>query len=786
MQSRKLTTTGHGGEVEDSLSMRIVTSAMAITGILAASPLAETPSILVAGGIAGIIAGSAVSYIRRRSNNFWLKWGISLGILIVAGVFFQELLERIRTSVADARMPLTNMLIALQSLHCFDMPRRRDLNLSALVGLTLMSSAATLSRDTGFGIYLLSFLILSSYMLHLDCISRTRSRARVGNLRYDEPSEAAVTPEEARPALGPGRGTSRAYLIPSVILLPLCGFLLFLSLPRAEITFLRHISVSARLNLPWLKGDSIVNRDLLHDLRPDGSIAVNPRAYFGFAEDLNLNYRGQLDNEIMMRVSSLRGVFWRAMAFDTYDGHHWTMSEPHKVEERLAYCGSEIPLSPMPSCITLPSTKTFELNQVFYIEADMPNVVPVASVPFLLQFPAQMVKVDHYGGIRCASTLEKDTVYTALSRVPQFDLPKLRQMPPEKTAYLERVQDGLANYLQLPASLPASVRQLSGRITAGDGNWYCQAERINNFLQSHYVYDLNVPATPANADVVADFLERQKRGYCEHFASAFVVLCRCRGIPARLVTGFTEGEYNPLTGLWEVRLSQAHAWAEVFIPHSGWISFDPTAQGVEPGYCGSERQSPIDYIVEHLRPILATVLAHPSCKATCHAFEQLFFQIASRVAPCVPFLSALWRPLAAVLSLVIIVSALLALRQRWRSTIARKLLCLTEAKSDVESNEKQRLRKQATQCYQNVLKELLPLKICRQENDTSSDLIASICARLESPPASADQDKLLKELLPDLTCFMEQYEKTRFGRSPAGEELTETTRQIHDKLERMS
>jgi hypothetical protein len=68
-----------------------------------------------------------------------------------------------------------------------------------------------------------------------------------------------------------------------------------------------------------------------------------------------------------------------------------------------------------------------------------------------------------------------------------------------------------------------------------------------------------------------------RRGFCEHYAAAFVVLMRAAGIPARVVTGYQGGEFNPLDGYLVVRQSDAHAWAEVWLAGQGWVRVDPTA-----------------------------------------------------------------------------------------------------------------------------------------------------------------------------------------------------------------
>ncbi|OIO56012.1 MAG: DUF3488 domain-containing protein [Alphaproteobacteria bacterium CG_4_10_14_0_2_um_filter_63_37] len=90
-----------------------------------------------------------------------------------------------------------------------------------------------------------------------------------------------------------------------------------------------------------------------------------------------------------------------------------------------------------------------------------------------------------------------------------------------------------------------------------------------------FVYTLNPPIMIE--DPVRQFLFEQKRGFCEHFATAFAVLMRSAGIPARLVVGYQGGEFNPLGNYLIVRQRDAHAWVEVWTKNSGWERVDPTA-----------------------------------------------------------------------------------------------------------------------------------------------------------------------------------------------------------------
>ena len=104
-------------------------------------------------------------------------------------------------------------------------------------------------------------------------------------------------------------------------------------------------------------------------------------------------------------------------------------------------------------------------------------------------------------------------------------------------------------------------------------------ERAIAFLrQGGFVYTLEPPLLGANP--VDEFVFTTKAGFCEHFSSAFVFLMRAAGVPARVVTGYQGGELNPIDHIITVRQSDAHAWAEVFLPGRGWVRVDPTATAV--------------------------------------------------------------------------------------------------------------------------------------------------------------------------------------------------------------
>ena len=144
-----------------------------------------------------------------------------------------------------------------------------------------------------------------------------------------------------------------------------------------------------------------------------------------------------------------------------------------------------------------------------------------------------------------------------------------------RSALDERPGD-LARALRLPAGSNPRARVLTAEWRAASRSDSEVLARALGFLrQGGYVYTLEPPLL--GTDSVDEFLFGTKAGFCEHFSSAFVVLMRAAGLPARVVTGYQGGELNPVDRIITVRQSDAHAWAEVHVSGHGWRRFDPTA-----------------------------------------------------------------------------------------------------------------------------------------------------------------------------------------------------------------
>ena len=127
----------------------------------------------------------------------------------------------------------------------------------------------------------------------------------------------------------------------------------------------------------------------------------------------------------------------------------------------------------------------------------------------------------------------------------------------------------------LPADRNPRARALALQLRAqssGDADF---ARRVLAWFQDNGLEYSLEPGT-TSLDSVDTTLFDSKLGFCGHFASAYAMMMRAAGIPARVVTGYLGGEWNPVGNYLIVRQSDAHAWNEVWLEGSGWTRIDPT------------------------------------------------------------------------------------------------------------------------------------------------------------------------------------------------------------------
>ncbi|MEZ5572361.1 MAG: DUF3488 and DUF4129 domain-containing transglutaminase family protein [Halioglobus sp.] len=130
---------------------------------------------------------------------------------------------------------------------------------------------------------------------------------------------------------------------------------------------------------------------------------------------------------------------------------------------------------------------------------------------------------------------------------------------------------------KLPPTGNPRTRELAKALRAGvDTDEAFVDVVLAKFNRDPFVYTLR-PGVLRGQDQIDQFMFESRRGFCEHFASAFVFMMRVAGVPARVVAGYQGGEINPVNKTVIVHQFDAHAWAEVWIANRGWVRFDPTA-----------------------------------------------------------------------------------------------------------------------------------------------------------------------------------------------------------------
>jgi transglutaminase-like putative cysteine protease len=550
-------------EPENSLLLRILVQALVTVGIVATDVAAADGGDFLGISLWAVpvsLSGAGWSWQRRRYRNVPVKFCIAIGMLLALAVFFMRLLAERN----DARLALAILLIHLQVLHSFDLPRRKDLGYSAVIGLILLGVAATLSQTLAFAPLLLMFLAIAIPVLVLDYRSRLGLPSpRMKQIRIDLPPKQL--------------GGFFAIILG-------LGLAIFLLLPRLPGYQLRSFPVSAPIPVNQdFNSSAIVNSGYVHDgkatngenlgngMAEEGPGEIDKSFYYGFNSRINQNLRGAMQPQVVMRVRSQAPGFWRVLAFDHYTGQGWEISrnEDNQIQtlERPTWSFR----FELPWLVTL--NRTREVIQSYTIVSDLPNLIPALHEPKELYFPTTQVAVDQEGGLRSPVPLSDGLTYTVLSEVPYRDRTLLQQAPVQAPSAIQEY------YLQLPETIAAKVRQQTERILAQAPNPLIapseKALYLAQHLKQNYTLQPNLPFFEASEDLVEAFLFKYKGGYPDHFSTALTVMLRSIGIPARLVMGFGSGQFNPLTGFYVVRNTDAFAMTEVYFHKYGWFTFDP-------------------------------------------------------------------------------------------------------------------------------------------------------------------------------------------------------------------
>jgi transglutaminase-like putative cysteine protease len=335
-------------------------------------------------------------------------------------------------------------------------------------------------------------------------------------------------------------------------------------------------ALAASSNAAYQMWDSITQpwhsvRDRLSDAVASlqGSVALVSDFY---GDTLSLGTGTRLGDDLVFTVETTgtqpRGVkyYWRARSYDLYRDGDWENSSTENVI-----------IEPSTEGLTYPQWQGRRVIQ-FTINSRINQLQTLytGSLPLWVSRPGQAVLSRlPDGAVDVTMLLADPPLYAGETyRVRSWiSAPTITQLRNSTTEYPDWVNE---RYLDFPEYLSDRIPELSQQITAGLDNPYDKTMAITQYLRDTIEYATTVPNPPDGIDPIEWFLFDLKRGYCNYYATAQVLMLRSIGIPARLVAGFAEGELQEGSNLYFVRHREAHAWPEVYFEGYGWVEFEPT------------------------------------------------------------------------------------------------------------------------------------------------------------------------------------------------------------------
>jgi protein-glutamine gamma-glutamyltransferase len=500
------------------LALRVLTYLLVCDGVVA----------LAMAGLIGLPGATLV--IAAMLLSWWLEVArargtvrptLAWGLVITAAVAIAMDLVYLASTALDG---MVHVLLFLIVARLFVRRSLRDIRDSGFLSFFLLVATSSVTFSAGFLLVFLVFVLLGTWMLMLQHVVAETERAG---------AEAV------------GAGQAR---------LDLRGPLLRVGVVGAGATFC--VAGLLFFVIPRVGQASLPFRNQL------------TRMVSGFSDRVDLGAFGEIetDQTVVMRVYTpeettdwlLPNIRWRGVVFDRFDGRAWAVGQPERTFLRRALSGQ--------FQVGAPIGRGKILKQDVYLEPIGTDVLFAAPRALRLELRAAAMSMDDMGSLAAANATAR-LHYQVESELEAPVAAKTR------SATGQLASGERSRYLQLPPLSPRIVR-LAREVTAGSGDEYDAARRLNAFFSSEFRYTLAKPETAH--DPLEEFLFVRRSGNCEYFAAALAVMLRVLDIPSRVVGGFQRGEWNPYGRYFMVRMSDAHAWVEAYFDGPGWVTLDPS------------------------------------------------------------------------------------------------------------------------------------------------------------------------------------------------------------------
>jgi transglutaminase-like putative cysteine protease len=495
-----------------------------------------------AAGVLGLVASWWWEPPRVRIDRWTLLWTI-------ASIAVLALVTAAAVATGDWFGGAASFLVWLVVAKAFNRRSSKDWQQLYILSFLMLVAGSVLNNDVTYGVAFLGFVIAATWALTLSHLRREMEDNFLLKHADDRSSERVEVRRilESRRIVG-----GRFFVGTGLVSLGVFALatLMFLSIPRVGAGF-------------FMK-----QRDGLN--------------FVGFRDGVKLGGHGTLksDDTVVMRVeiaAPYRGreapwVHWRGTAYDEYSGGEWRRSRRAIVTDSivddvgrarrrtLVYDGSGYHTDYLDGAV----------EQTIWLEPLGVDVLFGAAMPRQFEHGQPRreprrpdrndeVRLEHGSGIR----------YKVWSAIEPPDPDRLRAAP-------DRLPRGYDVYLQWPEDeITEATRALAAELTAGLTSDYDRAVAIRDYLRDRLEYTLEL-RDPGGKEPIDFFLFDYRKGHCEYFASAFTILARLAGVPARQVNGFLGGEWNEYDDYIAVRAGDAHSWSEVYFHGVGWVTFDAT------------------------------------------------------------------------------------------------------------------------------------------------------------------------------------------------------------------
>jgi protein-glutamine gamma-glutamyltransferase len=526
-------------EPEDSVRFRVACTGTVLVAIAASASVTEVSKGLAGISMLLVSVGMTFSYFTRNRPPGPVKALVAIGAVAAVAWFFHAVTATPPSDITAVEDPLTVLFIAIQVVHSFHVPARRDLMFSLGASAGLMAVGAAQAIDLSYGWYALLWLGFGLWAL-VEMWASASGGGRVS-------APGLVT------ALG-------------AVTLATTGIFLLLPAPTVgvRVNFLSRPGSGGPVAVPGaLAGDAGQPAELSKPGSPSGPTRVG--GYLGFANSLDTALRGKLGHAVVMRVRAERPSYWVGETFNSWDGQSWS---------NTAGSSRSIP-GGSPFEVPIPDSNGTSQGsdlQTFFVNTATADLVFHAESASEVWFPSSSLFYSNDGTLVSPVGVGKGAVYTVESEVSAPDPNELRQAAGEGGLSPAQARQ----YTQLPHPYP-EVKALAETVTAGDVNTYDRVESLISWIGANTHYSTDIPPLPKGTDTVNEFLFGNRVGFCEQISTSLAVMLRTLGIPVRESVGYVPGPYNPLTDMYEVQAEDAHAWVQVWFPGYGWQSFDPTA-----------------------------------------------------------------------------------------------------------------------------------------------------------------------------------------------------------------